>query len=53
MTAGEALVFITLAFCIGVVFGGTINAAVRRQRRRRDPAQRGADRPPSTWIEHG
>jgi len=67
MTAGEALVFITLAFCFGVVLGGTVNAAVRRQRRRRESMLRSTDsdragRPlrardldldRGRWIEHG
>jgi hypothetical protein len=57
MTAIEALVWITLAFCVGVAFGGTINAAVRRSRRRESvghPTDNDrAGRPPSTWIEHG
>jgi hypothetical protein len=57
MTAGEALAYITLAFAIGVVLGGCINAAVRRGRK--PPSRDGhsdtdrAGRPPSTWIEHG
>jgi hypothetical protein len=65
MTAGEALVWITLAFCVGVVFGGCINAAVRRQRRRRESVGHPTDsdragRPLKArdldrgrWIEHG